>query len=89
MDRWKEKLGDKTISIEEIKQTYKMFHTKDIGTKHLDYNIRLTFGKTKFKDQLANFAGTNKEFALLLTSIFKVMLCIINIINILCPDPSI
>ena len=35
-----------------------MFHTKDIGTKHLDYNIRLTFGKTKFKDQLANFAVT-------------------------------
>ena len=53
-NRWKEKLGDQTISIEEIKQTYKMFHTKDIGTKHLDYNIRLTFGKTKFKDQLAN-----------------------------------
>ena len=42
----------------EIKQTFKMFHTKDIGTKHLDYNIRRTFGKTKFKDQLANFAGT-------------------------------
>ena len=83
------KLGDKTISIEEIKQTYKMFHTKDIGTKHLDYNIRLTFGKTKLKDQLANFVGTNKEFALLLTSIFKVMLCIINIIHILSPDPSI
>ena len=35
-----------------------MFHTKDICTKHLDYNIRLTFGKTKFRDQLANFAGT-------------------------------
>ena len=60
LDTWKEKLGDQTISIEEIKQTYKMFHTKDIGTKHLDYNIRLTFGKTKLKDQLANFAGTNK-----------------------------
>ena len=35
------------------------FHTKDLGTKHLDYNIRLAF-KTKFKDQLANFAGTDK-----------------------------
>ena len=43
--------------MEEIKNTYKLFHTKDLGTKHLDYNIRLSF-KTKFKDQLSNCAGT-------------------------------
>ena len=36
-----------------------MFHTKDLGTKHLDYNIRLAL-KTKFKDHLADFAGTDK-----------------------------
>ena len=61
LDRWKEKLDDQTVSLEEIKQTYKMFHTEYIGNKHLDYNNRLTFGKTKFKDQLANFAGTKIE----------------------------
>ena len=59
LDKWRKKLDDQTISLEEIKNTYKLFHTKDIGTKHLDYNIRLAF-KTKFKDQLANFAGTDK-----------------------------
>ena len=40
-------------------EIYKLFHIEDLGTKHLDYNIRLAF-KTKFKDQLANFAGTDK-----------------------------
>merc|ERR1711936_1536554 len=51
--------NDDTITSEEIKNTYKLFHTKDLGTKHLDYNIRLSF-KTKFKDELSNFAGTDK-----------------------------
>merc|ERR1711947_59466 len=57
--KWTDRLNDDTITLEEIKNTYKLFHTKDLGTKHLDYNIRLAF-KTKFKDQLANFAGTDK-----------------------------
>ena len=30
-----------------------------LWTKHLDFNIRLSF-KTKFKDELSNFAGTDK-----------------------------
>ena len=55
--KWVKRLNDDTISLEEIKNTYKLFHTKDLGTKHLDYNIRLSF-KTKFKDQLSNGAGT-------------------------------
>ena len=55
----RKRLDEQTISLEDIKNTYKLFHTKDIGTKHLDYNIRLAF-KTKFKDQLANFTGTDK-----------------------------
>ena len=55
--KWVKRLNDDTISLEEIKNTYKLFHTKDLGTKHLDYNIRLSF-KTKFKDQLSNCAGT-------------------------------
>ena len=53
------RLNDDTISLEEVKNTYKMFHTKDLGTKHLDFNIKLSF-KTKFKDELSNFAGTDK-----------------------------
>ena len=57
--KWAKRLNDDTISQEEIKNTYKLFHTKDLGTKHLDYNIRLSF-KTKFKDQLTNWAGTDK-----------------------------
>ena len=56
LDKWRKWLDDDTISLDEIRNTYKLFHTKDLGTKHLDYNIRLAF-KTKFKDQLANFAG--------------------------------
>ena len=59
VDKWKKRLDDNTISLEEVRNTYKMFHTKDLGTKHLDYNIRLSF-KTKFKNELANFAGTDK-----------------------------
>ena len=59
LDKWRKRLDDDTISLDEIRNTYKLFHTKDLGTKHLDYNIRLAF-KTKFKDQLANFAGTDK-----------------------------
>ena len=53
------RLNDDTISVDEVRNTYKMFHTKDIGTKHLDFNIRLCF-KTKFKNELSNFAGTDK-----------------------------
>ena len=56
--KWKKRLNDDTISLEEVRNTYKMFHTKDIGTKHLDFNIRLCF-KTKFKNKLSNFAGTD------------------------------
>ena len=59
VDKWKRRLNDNTISLDEVRNTYKMFHTKDLGTKHLDYNIRLSF-KTKFKNELANFAGTDK-----------------------------
>ena len=59
LDKWKRRLDDQTISLDEVRNTYKLFHTKDLGTKHLDYNIRLAL-KTKFKDQLANFAGTDK-----------------------------
>ena len=59
VDKWKKRLNDNSISLDEVRNTYKLFHTKDLGTKHLDYNIRLAF-KTKFKDQLANFAGTDK-----------------------------
>ena len=59
LDKWRNKLDYLNISLEEIKNTYKMFHTKDIGTKHLDYNIRLAF-KTKFNDQLAHLAGMEK-----------------------------
>ena len=29
LDKWKVKLDDQTISVEEIQQTFKMFHTKD------------------------------------------------------------
>ena len=57
--KWAKRLNDDTISLEEIKNTYKLFHAKDLGTKHLDYNIRLSF-KTKFKNELSNFAGTDK-----------------------------
>merc|ERR1711888_245811 len=35
--KWVKILNDDTISLEEIKNTYKLFHTKDLGTKHLDY----------------------------------------------------
>ena len=59
LDKWRKRLDDDTISLDKIRNTYKLFHNKDLGTKHLDYNIRLAF-KTKFKDQLANFAGTDK-----------------------------
>ena len=59
VDKWKRRLNDNTISLDEVRNTYKMFHTKDLGSKHLDYNIRLAF-KTKFKNELANFAGTDK-----------------------------
>ena len=58
VDKWKKRLNDNTISLDEVRNTYKMFHSKDLGTKHLDYNIRLAF-KTKFKDELANFPGTD------------------------------
>ena len=57
--KWAKRLNDDTISLEEIKNTYKLFHTKDLGTKHLDYNIRLSF-KTKFNDELSKFAGTDE-----------------------------
>ena len=56
--KWKKRLNDDTISLEEVKNTYKMFYTKDLGTKHLDFNIRLSF-KTKFNDELSKFAGTD------------------------------
>ena len=59
MDKWKKRLNDNTISLDEVRNTYKMFHSKDLGTKDLDYNIGLAF-KTKFKVELANFAGTDK-----------------------------
>merc|ERR1712055_556549 len=55
--KWAKRLNDDTISLEEIKNTYKLFHAKDLGTKHLDYNIRLSF-ETKFKNELSNCAGT-------------------------------
>ena len=29
LDRWRNKLGDNSISLEEIKHTYKLFYTKD------------------------------------------------------------
>ena len=51
MDKWKKRLNDKTISLDEVRNTYKMFHSKDLGTKDLDYNIGLAFknmwGKSK------------------------------------------
>ena len=31
--KWKKRLNDDTISLEEIKNTYKLFHIKDLGTK--------------------------------------------------------
>ena len=43
VDKWKKSLNGNSISLDEIRNTYKMFHSKDLGTTHLNYNIRLAF----------------------------------------------
>ena len=32
LDKWRKHLDDDSISLDEIRNTYKRFHTKDLGT---------------------------------------------------------
>ena len=60
VNKWKKRLNDDTISLDEVRNTYKMFHTKDLGTKHLDFNIRLSF-KAKFNKLRFELGSTQAE----------------------------